>query len=120
MDNNQPKIVPVLPSNNISRDKDWYNQYMGFEYAFGDDQYMGFTRDKLELHLQLHRGTEEDPMLDGSVIKFFVNSLSPYYNEFLKRGTITKDRLRENTPWGTNEFGFYDLNNNAIFFVQDL
>jgi hypothetical protein len=24
-----------------------------------------------------------------------------------------------NTPWKTNEFGFYDLNNNAIFIVED-
>jgi hypothetical protein len=24
-----------------------------------------------------------------------------------------------NTPWKTNEFGLYDLNNNAIFIIDD-
>ncbi len=37
----------------------------------------------------------------------------------LKRSTVTKDKLRLNTPWKTHEFGFFDLNKNAIFFVQD-
>ncbi|WP_374960261.1 hypothetical protein [Gilvibacter sp.] len=34
--------------------------------------------------------------------------------------TVKQSALRLNTTWGTNEFVFYDLNNNAIFFVQDL
>jgi hypothetical protein len=27
--------------------------------------------------------------------------------------------LKINTPWKTNEFGFYDLNNNSIFIMED-
>lgn len=38
----------------------------------------------------------------------------------IERGTITKDNLRLHTPWNTNEFGIYDLNKNAIFFVADI
>lgn len=112
-------IIPVLPSANIKRDLEWYYQYTGFEFLFGDDGYAGLQREHLELHLQLHRGTEDDPVLGGSVIKIFVDDIAPYFDEFCKRGTVSEDSLRENTPWGTHEFGFYDLNKNAIFIVQD-
>ena len=34
--------------------------------------------------------------------------------------TINREKLRLKTAWNTSEFGFYDLNKNVIFFVQDL
>ena len=63
--------------------------------------------------------TVEDPIY-GSVIKIFVEGIDTIFQEFIDRGTVTKDKLRYNTPWHTNEFGFYDLNNNAIYFVEDV
>lgn len=36
------------------------------------------------------------------------------------KGTITKEKLRLNTPWGTHEFAFYDSNKNPIYILQDL
>ncbi len=113
-------IIPVLPSSDIERDLNWYRQYTGFEHYFGDAGYAGLKRDDLEIHLQLHRGSEEDPMPDGSVIKIFVRDILPFFEEFVNKGTIEREKLRMNTPWGTHEFGFYDLNKNAIFFVQDV
>ena len=109
-------IIPVLPSANIDRDLKWYEKYAGFKYHFGDNGYAGMQRDNLEFHLQFHHGNEEDPILGGSVMKIFVTDIKPYFSEFIKRGTITPDKLRMNTSWGTHEFGFYDLNNNAVFF----
>ena len=114
------QIEPVLPSQDIQRDLVWHEKYTGFKYKFGDDMYAGMERDGLYIHLQWHADTEEDPLLGGSVIKIFVKDIQPIFEEFVKRGTISKDKLRENTPWGTHEFGFYDLNKNAIFVVQDV
>jgi hypothetical protein len=111
-------MIPVLPSSNIERDLKWYERYTGFKYFFGDNGYAGLRKENLEIHLQFHHGNEEDPII-GSVIKIFVSNIEPYVEEFIKRGTITQDKLRMNTPWGTHEFGFYDLNKNAIFIVQD-
>lgn len=111
-------IVPVLSSADVKRDLEWYEQHTGFQYYFGDHGYAGMKRDHLEFHLQFHHGTEDDPVLSG-VMKIFVKDIMPFYNEFLNRGTITKEKLRLNTTWGTHEFGFYDLNNNAVFIVQD-
>jgi hypothetical protein len=112
-------IIPVLPSLDIQRDIEWYEKYTGFKYHFGDKTYAGLQRENLEFHLQFHHGNAEDSITGGSVIKIFVADIRPYFEEFVKRGTITKEKLRMNTPWGTHEFGFYDLNDNAIFVVQD-
>mgnify|MGYP000312509251 CR=1 FL=1 len=111
-------IIPVLSSLNIERDLKWYEKHTGFKYHFGDNGYAGLQRDNLEFHLQFHLGTKEDPVNSG-VMKIFVSDIKPYYEEFLERGTIQKDKLTLNTPCKTHEFGFYDLNNNAIFIVQD-
>ncbi|MEP5610922.1 MAG: VOC family protein [Cyclobacteriaceae bacterium] len=112
-------IVPVLPTNDIERDVEWYSKQTGFNLSSGDNMYAVLQRDNLEIHLQWHAGTEDDPLLDGSVVKIFVADVTPIFEEFLERGTVPKDKLRK-TSWGTYEFGFYDPSGNAIFFVQDL
>lgn len=114
------EISPVMPSSNIIRDVNWYREKMGFEVLSKDDMYAVLKRENLCIHLQWHANTEDDPLLGGSVIRIFVENINPIFNEFLKRGTVEKSKLRFNTPWKTNEFGFYDLNNNAIFIVEDV
>lgn len=112
-------IVPVLPSADIERDLKWYDKQAGFTSVFSDKWYAGLRRENLWIHLQFHHGTEDDPLLGGSVIRIFVTDIQPYLEEFVARGTVVRDKLRMHTPWGTHEFGFFDLNNNAIFVVQD-
>lgn len=112
--------VTVLPSADLDRDLKWYSEYTGFAKRFANEGYVGLYRDGMEIHLQWHAGTEDDPVIGGSVVKFFVESIEAVFKEFLERGTVKQSALCRNTSWGTHEFGFYDLNNNAIFFVQDL
>lgn len=113
-------IIPVLPSADIQRDLVWYQEKAGFQFAFGDEMYAGLKRDQQEIHLQWHADTADDPLLGGSVIRIFVEDIHPVFKEFVERGTVQAEKLRLNTPWGTHEFGFYDLNQNAIFWVQDV
>lgn len=114
------EISPVLPSQDIDRDVEWYENYVGFQLVHKDDMYAVLRRKHLFIHLQWHADTEDDPLLGGSVIKIFVKNLEPIFREFVKRGTIKPEKLRMNTDWNTNEFGFYDLNNNSIFIVEDI
>ena len=120
MKSNIRGIEPVLPSSDIKRDLAWYEKHTGFTYQFGDGNYAGMVREDLCIHLQWHADSEEDPLLGGSVIKIFVHDITPFFDEFIKRGTIKAEKLQKNTPWGTHEFGFYDLNGNGIYFVQDV
>ncbi|NJB72705.1 hypothetical protein GGR42_003196 [Saonia flava] len=112
-------IEPVLPSSDIKRDVIWYKKNAGFKIVSANAMYAVLKRENLCVHLQWHADTEDDPLLGGSVIKFFVKNILPIFNEFVGKGMIAKSELRMGTPWNTNEFGFYDLNKNAIFFVED-
>ncbi len=113
-------IAPVLPSQDIERDISWYSKYVGFEVVHKNEMYAVLNRDTHFIHLQWHADTDDDPLLGGSVIKVFVASIEPLFHEFLNRGTIKQDKLRRSTAWNTHEFGFYDPNGNAIFFVESL
>lgn len=113
------QIVPVLPTADVQRDVQWYQEKTGFQPVYTDNMYAVLNRDNLYLHLQWHADTGDDPLLGGSVIRILVSEVEPIFEEFLARGTVAKDDLRRDTPWQTHEFGFYDLNNNAVFIVQD-
>lgn len=113
-------ISPVLPSEDIDRDVSWYEKHTGFALVQKDNMYAVLKRAGQYIHLQWHADTDEDPLLGGSVIKVFVAELQPLFEEFVERGTVKRGDLRLNTPWRTHEFGFYDLNKNAVFFVEDI
>lgn len=113
-------LTPVLPSLDIARDVGWYREKTGFEVVFYDHMYAVLQRETLYIHLQWHADTADDPLLGGSVIRIAVRDIQPVFQEFVERGTVTPDRFRANTPWQTHEFGFFDLNQNAIFIMEDL
>ena len=113
-------IIPVLPSSNIERDVNWYKEKAGFETFFVEKMYAVLYRDNICIHLQWHADTEEDPLLGGSVIRIAVKNINPLFDEFIQRGTVTQEALKLDTPWKTNEFGFYDLNKNAVFIMEDI
>jgi hypothetical protein len=54
------------------------------------------------------------------VVRIFVKNIQRVFEEFVGRGTVKEEKLRLDTPWNTHEFGFYDLNKNAVFIVEDL
>ena len=112
-------IIPVLPSADIARDVAWYKEKIGFKVRFSDSMYAGLLRDGIHIHLQWHADTESDPLLGGSVIRIDVKNIKPLYEELLERGLVKPEALKTNTPWNTNEFGFFDLNKNAIFFMEN-
>lgn len=113
-------IMPVLPSADIPRDVAWYQEKAGFEVLFAENMYAVLYRENICIHLQWHADTSDDPLLGGSVIRIAIKNIKPIFEEFVQRGTVSIDKFRPNTPWNTNEFGFYDLNNNAIFIMEDI
>lgn len=114
------KIIPVLPSADIARYIAWYKEKTGFETYFADNMYAVLYRENLVIHLQWHADTESDPLLGGSVIRLYVKNIQALFQEFVERGTVAKDAFKADTPWNTNEFGFFDLNKNAIFVMEDI
>ncbi|MFN5647565.1 MAG: hypothetical protein ACK458_08620 [Sphingobacteriales bacterium] len=114
------KAIPVLPSQDIARDEAWYKEKLGLQTYFADSMYAVMYRDNIVIHLQWHADTPDDPLLGGSVVRFITKDIQTIFREMIQRGTVTEDALRENTPWGTHEFGVFDLNRNLIFIIQDI
>ena len=114
------EIAPVLSSQNIERDIAWYKKNVGSTTLYSDKMYALLQCDSINMHLQWHADTEDDLLLGGSVIRVMVDDIQPIYKEFIERKTIKPEKLMLKTAWNTNEFGFYDLNNNAVFFVERL
>ena len=114
------EIAPVLPSLDIERDVAWYYTYAGFKTVWNDKMYALLQRENINIHLQWHAYTDDDPLLGGSVIRVMVDDIQPIFKEFVERKNVTPEKLNLKTAWNTNEFGFYDLNSNAVFFVERL
>ena len=112
-------IIPVLPSADIARDVAWYQEKLGMTSDEVDSMYAVLYRDRFVLHLQWHADTPEDPLLGGSVVRVLVRNIQPLFEELVLRGTVKQEDFRTHTPWRTNEFGFFDLNRNAIFIMED-
>ena len=112
-------IIPVLSTSDLDRDVAWYEEKTGFRNVTKQEGYAIMRRENMEFHLQYHHGTDEDPVLPG-VMRIWVKGILPLFEELVQRGTVTPEKLRMKTPLGTNEFGFYDLNKNAVFVMEDV
>jgi len=111
-------FVPVLPSADIERDVKFYVDGLGFEKVFADTQYALLRRQNLELHLQWHADTLEDPLLGGSVVRLITTDVDKWFTVVSDRGVIRPNHIPKKTAWGTYEFGFFDLNKNSVFIVK--
>jgi uncharacterized damage-inducible protein DinB len=118
-------INPVLPSSDVARDSAWYTENLGFQEFFRNTDtktnrvdYAGLGRQNLYFHLQF-QWPEDMAQMNGSAIRIEVENIQPLFKEFVDRGVLEPEKFRKNTAWGTNEFGLYDLNKNAIFFYED-
>lgn len=119
-------LCPVLPSLDIARDIAWYEEKLGFRNVYDssmyneDDRpvdYAVLKRENMYIHLQLQ--FPEDMQNNLSGIRIEVDNIRPIFEEYVRSGVAPREKLRLNTPWGTNEFGFFDLNRNGIHIYEN-
>ena len=113
------RVMAGLKQADLARDIAWYEEKTGFRNVTNQEGYAIMRRENMEFHLQWHHDNDDDPVFPG-VIRIWVKGILPVFEEFVQRGTVTPEKLRMNTPWGTNEFGYYDLNKNAVFVMEDV
>ena len=53
-------------------------------------------------------------------LRFVVEDVDALFEEYKDFDFFGMDDAPGETAWGTYEFSFYDLNNNALFFYRDL
>lgn len=116
-------LSPVLASKNVSIDVEWYEEKLGFNnvydsshYQEGPIDYAVVGRQNLFLHLQFQYPQD----MTSTDIKFQVQNIEPLIEEYILKGVLNPERIKNQTGWNTKEFGLFDPSGNRITFFEDL
>jgi catechol 2,3-dioxygenase-like lactoylglutathione lyase family enzyme len=105
---------PIIGTRDLRRAIEFYTQKLGFAQAFGDDNYVGFRRDAVELHMQFQYEHEM-----GTIrLRFLVEDPDALHAEY-KRRDVECHEVKD-TPWRTREFALYDLDRNSLTFYRGI
>ena len=116
-------VHPVLPSRNVPALIDYYVTRLGFTLDFQDHdtepRYAGLQRDEVVIHLQWHDPAEwqavERPML-----RFLISDVEALFDEYKDKQVFHARTALRKTDWGTQEFAFFDLDQNGLTFYRNL
>ncbi|MCZ6836816.1 MAG: VOC family protein [Planctomycetota bacterium] len=121
-------VYPVIPVRDMDASLEYYTNKLGFTMTFNDASdsgsdsggaigYAGVSRDGVCLHLQT-MAEDEDPTMP--LVRIEVRQIEKLYEEYLAKGIVAPTGQLEDKPWGSKDFGVYDLNNAALVFFEDL
>lgn len=118
------KVHPVLPCRNVAQAIQYYCQRLGFTLSGQDSQtdphYAIVRRDAVELHLQWHEPATFEQAVDKLNLRFPINDIQRLHDEYAAQDVFHEKTALRETPWGTREFAFYDLNMNGLTFYTDI
>ncbi|MEO5915778.1 MAG: VOC family protein [Luteolibacter sp.] len=111
------QIQPILGTRDFAKGVAFYTDLLGFRLLFNhDNNYAGFRRDNVEIHMQFQYEHE----MQTTRLRFVVDDPDALFAEF-EALAIFHDRTHlANTPWGTREFSFYDPDGNGLTFYRHL
>ncbi len=117
-------VNPVIPVRDMHDALLFYEDKLGFARVFDDAtepgatiSYAGVARGGLCLHLQ-SMAPDENPTMP--LIRIQVENIEPLYQEYNEKGMVKSRGHLESKPWGSRDFGVYDLNGAALVFYEDL
>ena len=120
-------VIPVLPARDVSEAVQFYLERLGFELLFQDSddrpQYAGIRRGAVELHLQFQFEKDFEAGTAGqAILRLVVDDPDVLFGEYKDKDkdVFHKGTQLRNTPWGTREFAFWDLDHNGLTFMRDL
>ena len=116
------QVNPVLPVRNVPAAIGYYTEKLGFHLRFQDNpqdpKYAVVERDNVRIHMQWH--AETDFAGEGLELRFVIDDPDNLFEEYRDKSVFHERTALKNTPWGTREFAFYDLDGNALFFYRNL
>jgi catechol 2,3-dioxygenase-like lactoylglutathione lyase family enzyme len=116
-------ISPVLASSDVPRDIQWYTQKLGFSNVYDSTNYQEGPADYVVLKKQqifIHMQYQFPKDMTSTDLKFVVKDITPLFEEYIEAGVVSKEAMRYQTPWSTNEFSFFDLSGNRLTFLEDI
>lgn len=118
------QIHPVLPVIDVSKAVAYYVNNLGFKLGFTDTidahGYAGVRRDHVEINLQWHDEKEWVAGLDRPMLRIYVENISELFDEYNSNKVFHDNTFLKKTPWGTEEFAFYDLYGNGLTFYREI
>lgn len=111
-------VEPVLAVQDVTRSVAFYGR-LGFTLRWRDERYAVLVRDHVCLHLQWHDAKEWAHGIDRPMLRFAVHDLAALHKEYAGLGVFHERTRLETTPWGTEEFAFYDPDRNGLTFYRD-
>jgi catechol 2,3-dioxygenase-like lactoylglutathione lyase family enzyme len=113
-------IHPILGARDLEKALAFYVDRLGFQIAFRDGSvptnYAGLRRDDVEVHMQFQYEHE----MSTTRLRFVVEDPDALFEEYRTKDIFHDRTQLANTPWGTREFAFYDLDGNGLTFYRDL
>lgn len=113
-------IHPILGARDLEKALAFYVNRLGFQVAFRDGSvptnYAGLRRDNVEVHMQFQFEHE----MSTTRLRFCVDDPDALFEEYRTKDVFHEGTNLANTPWGTREFAFYDLDGNGLTFYRDL
>ena len=112
------EVHPILGARDILAAIEFYTQGLGFTLAFKDNaaspNYVGFRRDRVELHMQFQFEHE----MRTTRLRFLTEDPDVLFHEYRGKGVECAPGGIRDTVWGTREFALYDLDRNALTFYR--
>ncbi|WP_028878292.1 bleomycin resistance protein [Terasakiella pusilla] len=105
--------IPILPSLNIARTKEFYVSQLGFEAVFQQaESFLIVKRDQIELHFWL---TDDKGLPPVSSCYIRGGQIAILHDEYASKDVPNLSRFEER-PWGMKEFYVHDLDGNLLRF----
>jgi uncharacterized glyoxalase superfamily protein PhnB len=118
------EVHPVLPVRDVPEAARYYVERLGFRLLFQDEpdapRYAGVGRDGVVLHLQWHDPADFREAVDTLMLRFLIDDVDALFSEYADKGVFHDRTALRDTPWGTREFAFYDLDSNGLTFYRGL
>jgi uncharacterized glyoxalase superfamily protein PhnB len=118
------EVNPVLPVREVREAARYYTERLGFHLLFFDDpaapRYAGVGRGGVRLHLQWHDPVDFREGVDTVMLRFLIDDVDALFAEYADKGVFHERTALRDTPWGTREFAFYDMDSNGLTFYRDL
>ena len=114
----------MLPVRDVADAARYYTEKLGFRLRFTDDpqtpKYAGVERGAVRLHLQWHDPADFRESVDTASLRFVIDDVDALFAEYSDKNVFHSKTALRDTPWGTREFAFYDLDGNGLFFYRPL
>lgn len=106
--------IPVLPSLDFERTTTFFHA-LGFKTLFHFREYMGISRDSVEIHFWL---TDNPLFPQNSSCRIEVTGIETLYAAFHKLGVIRFGGELATQPWGFREFVLNDPDGNCYRIAE--